>query len=404
MRHFLIFGNHPRLSLAEFKAVSTEHATPPLLIGPAALVDHEDWSGERLMQQLGGTIKLGDIKKDVPLSSLNENLLAEIIQAEPRDERIVFGLTIIGGTTAFQKNLSKLALATKRTLITAGRSVRWVTGEQNGAPTPAAVAKLGLTTGGYDLVILIHEQQAYIGLTTHVQDAGAWSMRDYGRPGRDDENGMLPPKLALMMVNLANIPNGGSLLDPFCGSGTVLMETALATSAAHIIGSDNSQTQIDMTAQNLRWLISQRILQEKDQKRFELATADARSIDLPFKNQLDAIVTEGYLGPPLTGHETLPTLQKNAEEIEKLWRDALIHLHPYLKPTGKVIAVWPAFKSSHGSERVDVTQDLEKCGYKIVNPLEGWDDTNAPILYHRAGQRVMRRIVVLAKIANNLST
>jgi len=50
-----------------------------------------------------------------------------------------------------------------------------------------------------------------------VQDINAYTKRDFGKK-RDMDTGMLPPKLAQMMINIAN--NGKqeitSLYDPFC--------------------------------------------------------------------------------------------------------------------------------------------------------------------------------------------
>ena len=61
-----------------------------------------------------------------------------------------------------------------------------------------------------------------------MQDFEQWGARDYGRPSRDAVRGMLPPKLARMMVNLepwrtVNTHALGSVLwrgdDPIGGGG-----------------------------------------------------------------------------------------------------------------------------------------------------------------------------------------
>lgn len=396
MSHFAVFGTHPRLSLAEFKAIAPAGTPAPALCGAGAVIDMEDWDGEVLMSRLGGTVKLGDVVREIPTEDLTGDVLADVIRQTPRGERIAFGLTILGGSPALHKKQEKLALDTKRILTKAGRSVRWVTSEDDKPLSPAAVAKMRLTDEGYDLVILVHGETASIGLTTHVQDADAWSLRDYGRPVRDDENGMLPPKLARMMVNLARIREGGAIFDPFCGSGTVLMEASYATHATHIIGSDLETAQVAATEKNLAWMFAQRLLREDDRPRFKTFTADVREVARHLgSTTIDAVVTEGDLGPPLTGHETKPTLEKNAKAIETLWRDALMALRPVLAKHGRVVGVWPSFKSSHGIARVDLADDLAALGFVLANPLEGWDESNDPLLYHRQGQRVMRRIFVL---------
>lgn len=394
MRHFAIFGTHPRLSLAEFQAVKPSLAAP-ILSGPAAIVEDAAWDGAVLMNRLGGTVKLGDIHVECPVAELGASHLADLLRDIPRDERIVFGLTVYGGTPAAKKRFSKLPLELKRALKEEGKSVRWVTSEGDAPLSPAAVAKLNLTTEGYDIVVIIHGETASIGLTTNVQDAEFWGERDFGRPARDDENGMLPPKLARMMVNLARIGDGDVVIDPFCGSGTVLMEAALATHAKKIIGSDIDGTQVNMTLQNNDWLIKRHILRREDEERFQLFTSDVRKAASHIREKIDAVVTEGYLGPALRGSESERALEKNAEEVTGLWKDALTALKPLLKKNARLVCIWPAMKTSHGTARVDLTADLASLGYELVNPLEGWDDTNSPLLYSREGQRVMRRIVVL---------
>jgi hypothetical protein len=54
-------------------------------------------------------------------------------------------------------------------------------------------------------------------------------------------------------------------------------------------------------------------------------------------------------------------------------------------------------KTTNGTARVDLTSDLARLGYTLSNPLNGWDDSNDPLLYARPNQRVMRRIVLLTR-------
>lgn len=394
MRHFAIFGTHPRLSLAEIKAVKP-NLDAPILSGAAGIFEDADWDGAMLMNRLGGTVKLGDIVGEYPVADLTAEQVVSLLLETPRADRVVFGLTVYGGTPAAKKRFEKLPLEIKRALKANDKSARWVTSEGDAPLSPAAVSKLKLTTEGYDIVVIIHGETASIGFTSHVQDADYWSERDFGRPARDDENGMLPPKLARMMVNLGRIGDGETLLDPFCGSGTVLMEAALATKAGHIIGSDIDAMQTEMTRQNNEWLVKRHILRREDEPRFQLATCDVRKVATHVREKIDAVVTEGYLGPALRGSESQNALDKTADEITRLWSDALTALKPLLNKGARLVCIWPAMKTSHGMARIDLTDELSSLGYELENPLGDWDASNGPLLYSREGQRVMRRIVVL---------
>lgn len=402
MKHFLVFGNHPRLSLAEYRAVRPDMTTSPILMAHGAVVEDPEWDGALLMEQLGGTVKLGDIVLSCEADALHAEDLAELCVTHPRGvegDEIAFGCSGIGGSPGVRRALEKLPLHLKRALKARGIRSRWVTSKESPALSPAAVAKLKLTTEGYDFVLLAEGKMIHVGLTTHVQNADTWSLRDYGRPIRDDENGMLPPKLARIMVNLAHVQAGQSVLDPFCGSGTVLMEAALTTQASAIIGSDLEAKQTASTEKNTDWLIAKSVLTHKDRERIRTFTADVRHIAPHLlKTQIDRVVTEGSMGPPLRGSEAQKQLDKNREMIEELWKESLRALHPVLAPDAVLVMCWPSFKTAHGLARVKLDEDLSTLGYRLLNPLRGWDETNAPLVYHREGQKVARRIVVITKV------
>lgn len=401
MQHFLVFGNHPRLSLAEFRCVK-DRLLPPIICGNAAIVQDEAWNGELLMNRLGGTVKLGDIIGNLPLETLDAEAILEVVRTYLPPHSFDFGMSLFGGGRGAKNRFHKLPIQLKKAFKHAGFSTRWVSGEHGSELSPAAVAKLKLTTHGLDLCLFAHGETIFIGKTSDVQAADAWSLRDYGRPARDDRNGMLPPKLARMMVNLANIPHQGTVLDPFCGGGTVAMEVALASDAKHIISSDVEDKQIADTLQNLAWLEEERILRTEDAGRFHTFQSDARNIGshLP-SEQVDAIITEGYLGPPLRGHERLEDIERNARAVEKLWADSLRAFYPLLSTHGRIVGIWPAYKTSQGMARVDLTDQLSFLGFRLVEPLTDWEPSHGPLLYMRPDQHVARRIVILEKTSRS---
>jgi len=380
----------------------TSHAPKPLLIGTAALVTEPVWNGQQLMRRLGGTVKLGDIIEAVSTSKLTgERLLGILPITSPlqiKGGSFNFGLTVFGS-----KALSKLPIEFKRALQSRGISSRWVTGKDGEAIAPAAVAKLQLTTKGLDVCIFVDGDMAHIGMATHVQDANAWSLRDYGRPARDMSVGMLPPKLARMMVNLATplLPLNNEygrevILDPFCGSGTILMEAALATEDTTLLGSDLQPKQVKATRSNFDWLLEKKILSTHDKQRLRVFVADAQNLSEQLKpHSIDRVVTEGTLGPPLRGHESHALLERNVKEITDLWSATLTALKPLLASKARVVCIWPAFKTTCGIARVDLEPRLTSLGYQLSDPFEGWNVPAGPLLYHRPGQKVMRRIVLL---------
>ncbi len=388
MKHFLLAGIHPELTLAEAEAVlvtKIEHR-----MGPMLFVDQTGFDGAALQERLAGVVKLGDVLFEADLENLEVKALAEQladqIDVRPRDQRVLFGLTVLGSSKDIFA-LKKLPIELKRTLQDRKRSVRWVTGD-HGEISPAAVAKLKLTTEGYDFVIGVSGKKAVVGLTTHVQNADAWSLRDFGRPFRDAKTGMLPPKLARLMINLATGDGQDlkSLLDPFCGGGTVLMEAAMMFPDARIVGSDIDSIQLGGSKENFGWLNQEGLVSLSSEP--TLFVSPAKNLERELKQTFDAIVTEGYLGEALRGHEMRPFLMKNKENVEQVWKDALPVLAKLLNPGGRLVCVWPEFVVGKEVVTTDVSGAAKSAGLTILR---------SDLKYGRADQRVVRRIIVLEK-------
>lgn len=404
MRHFLICGSHPKLSLAEAKAVIG--GEKPTLAGPMAIFDSQSWDDLLLQERLAGTVKLGEILVAIDSEQLATsnlaNKLADLIEAMPRADRVLYGLSILGGTQEQRRQIKQLPIELKKELKRRGRSSRWVTGEQ-GDLSPAAVAKLKLTSEGYDFCIGLTGDNIYIGLTTQVQNATAWSVRDYDRPFRDTRTGMLPPKLARMMVNLAvgsDAQTSDIIYDPFCGGGAVIMESLLMLPKAQVIGSDIAAKQIAGSQQNLSWLKDNGLIAPDDlQNRLKLFVAPAsKAADHLNGKIIDAIVTEGFLGKPLQGNEPQSYLEKNLREAEEVWRESLPTLAKLQATGGRLVACAPSYKTSQGKIALDLSKLAENHGYRLIDPLLDWTERVEALVYAREGQHVARQIFIFEKI------
>jgi tRNA (guanine10-N2)-dimethyltransferase len=97
----------------------------------------------------------------------------------------------------------------------------------------------------------------------------------------------LHPRLARCMVNLAGLSDSGTIIDPFCGTGGILIEAGLM--GFNTIGADVENKMVEGTKANLEhWGI----------KNYQLIQTDI--CDLPKSlaqmNEVDAIVTEPPYG------------------------------------------------------------------------------------------------------------
>lgn len=390
MTYFFILGNNPALSLAELSAV--------LPCQDGQLVNQELFVWEtdneivpdRLIKQLGGIIKIGVFTKVI----INKNDLTEAMLAicnnisKDIPGKFNFGLSNYG-----QSNLplEPIGLTLKKKLKENNISSRLVTSRTKNLSS-VVVEQNKLIGKGVEIVLASDGGKTLVGRTLAVQDFKNLSKRDFGRPARDDRSGMLPPKLAQIMINLAEIQNdNGLVLDPFCGSGTILQE-ALLMGFTNIAGTDLSTKAIADSKENIDWLKEK---YELKGYKTNIFLKNVVKLSESFKPEsVEAIVCEPYLGPQ-RGWDDMKLVKK---ELEDLYTQALREFSKILKPHGRVVMIWPMF---FGNKQIN--PDYYKFEMKCALP-ESWRalpniklTSRNTIVYGRAGQKVFREIVVLEK-------
>jgi tRNA (guanine10-N2)-dimethyltransferase len=229
-----------------------------------------------------------------------------------------------------------------------------------------------------------------IGLTEWVYSPEEFAGRDIGKPVRPRRRGLLPPKLARQMINLARTPGGVRLLDPFCGAGVVLLEGL--SMGFEVAGSDNRDEAIEQTRENLQWM--QRSSKQDLSSRVPLLKRlDVRQLSTQIAPlSYDMVVGEGDLGPPIRGALPRKAAFDFAARLEPLYVTAFAEIRTILKPGGRVSLAVPFWQPDEGDPVfLKLARRLELTGYQPVIPEKGFD----PILYRRKDQRVGRAIYVL---------
>ena len=146
----------------------------------------------------------------------------------------------------------RIGMMIKKGLTETGASVRLVLPEFNSlALASVVVTKNLLLQKGAEICILAGKDGVYTAKTIAVQDFEDSGRRDYQRPARDEKQGMIPPKVAQIMLNLSGAKTGESILDPFCGIGTIIQEGILL--GYKMLGSDINKKAIKGSEQNLEW-------------------------------------------------------------------------------------------------------------------------------------------------------
>lgn len=401
---FAELGRHPALSATELLIRSRTDGTPLALgpFGPDILLLDGPEPPSGFAGALGGTIRFGQVLETyngAPTEAQVIDAVAAAVGARIAAGKTTFGLSAAAlGPNIPLPSLPKLrawGLSVKKTLKERG-SARLITGTGR-LLSPVAVAKNGLLATGGDFLILIERSRWHLARTSFVHDFEGQAHREFDRPVANPQSGMLPVQLARVLVNLSG--KSGTLLDPFCGSGTVLGE-AMLLGWQRVIGSDISMQEVDAARANLAWLANQAGRLRPP----ELLVSSAEGLDRTIpRGTIDAIVTEPTLGPALRGRVEVSKLIKNAEDLKKLYRRALAAFRQPLKDGGRVVMVFPRFNDG----RIPTTlldKDFAAIGYKRMVPARDLPaalrtDTTPEgnLRYARADARVIREIVILVK-------
>lgn len=393
MKYFFVLGTNAALSAAEL-AAAVEIKNLRLLAADFLVAETErEINAEDLIKKLGGMIKIGRISTEISLKN-STALTAAVREIALRkqtatDSKFNFGFSDYG-TRSFDKK--DLGLKLKKYFSEKGVSSRFVISREK-TLSSVVVTQNKLIGKGIEIVLAADGDQVLIGETLTVQPFKDLSRRDFGRPARDDLSGMLPPKLAQIMINLAQINSENAvIIDPFCGSGTILSEAALM-GYKNLFGSDISFKAVEDTRKNLSWI---KELYKINDCRVKLAVKNATDLSKFIKSgYAEAIITEPFLGPQ-RGMIAFKNVISNLEELYSL---ALSEFRKVLKPQGRVVMIWPLFYGQKPiTPRYDGFKILDMIPEDLQNSQFIKKNSRPTIIYGRAGQKVYREIVVLEKI------
>ena len=363
MKYLAVLGRQPEISIAELSAlfhnvrqISTNLATFDTDTPPS-------------IDRLGGTIKLAEKITESPSSFLS-NI---------DNKKIVFGLSDYSAHASARSTFTE-SLKLKKILTRHGHSVRVITSKSPVLPTATSLHNglSGKNPHKFELIKFKNEWYQVIG----IQDIDAYTARDQARPARDAKVGMLPPKLAQILINLCGpLPAGSRILDPFCGTGVVLQEAFLM--GYHPYGTDINPRMAEYSKKNLAWL-------RKDGD-YSISVGDATSFT--WQQPIDAVACETYLGRPMSSIPTDIDLKREKQFCEEIILGFLKNLAPQIKKDTPVVIAVPAWlASNHTYSRLLILDLLENMGYNVSNT------SREGLLYHRDDQIVARDIIIMRKI------
>lgn len=384
----LLLGRQPALGMAEAESLFGATALHP--IGKQGVI--VDLSPDTLpFDRLGGSMRAAKVLTYIDTTDwdkLESYLLTEL----PKhtcclpEGKIKLGLSTYG-LRVTERRLNATGLALKKAVKQDGRSVRVVPNKSPELNTAQVIHNQLLSSTGMELILLRDGNRTLLAQTTRIQDIDAYAARDQARPARDARVGMLPPKLAQIIVNLANPPAGGTVLDPFCGTGVLLQEAALMGFATY--GTDLEPRMIDYSQTNLTWLTERHALKYPQS---DLAVGDATTYQ--WEKSIDAVACETYLGKPFSTAPPLKVLSPIMDEVDQIHRKFLQNVARQTKPGLRLCIAVPAWHTKSGVQHLKMLDSLEELGYNRISFVHA---EAKDLIYHRDNQIVGRELVTLIR-------
>ena len=393
MKYVAIAGRQPLISLAEIQALYDKAAR---LVDKKLVFFEINEDGEENISpdvnRLGGSLKLGKFF-DTDFSKL-----AKFLATAHPEGKITLGISDFSKQK--KSGLAKQkSMELKRNLARMGRSARVITSnEPEISSATAHHNQLGEKAGCFEIFLI--DREIYLSLGT--QNITAYTERDQARPARDAKVGMLPPKLAQILINLCGkLPEEARVLDPFCGTGVVLQEAAIMGYVPY--GTDLNERMVEYSKKNLSWLFNEHnqkrfkilpdLIQKKDQILNAISVGDATSFT--WEGEIDAVAFEGYLGAPMSKPPVDIKFKTEKAKCREIAIGFLKNITPQIKSGTPVVMALPAWLRENGKYAgLNILDEIQEMGYNF----EKFQDlSQSDLLYYREGQIVAREIIVIRK-------
>jgi len=392
-KYLFILGRNPVLSRTELLNFCDEvqyDRTQKLFIGENLKFENPrdlPKSPEQIfLDRCGGVLRFGEIvQKDC---KTEDEVCSTIFEQMPNtkfDQKEKIAVSYFGSNKKFLPSfLPKL----KAFLAQKKCSIR-IENMNSQNMTSGQIFDRKLLKKGNEFLIYETDGGFTLARTVANQNLRNYVLRDRKKPFRDAKMGMLPPKLGQTLINLANPDFSQTIIDPFCGSGTICAEAAIL--GFSVIGTDLNTKFVQGTQENFKFLAEKFRFEESMGNFF-----DSEAIAFPFTNYGNAvIVTEGYLGTNFESEREMSVdkIDESSSQILRIWGDIFAKLEETkIKTAVLCLPAWN-FQGRSISISKKLFAKIIKNNY-IPRALFGGQNT---FLYERPGAFVAREICVLER-------
>lgn len=386
-----LLGRQPQLGMAELESIYGANNVA-WFSKESAIINTSSLS----LKRLGGSLKAGKVVDELTgdWSAASKKIIAKYTNEwQSLNHKITLGISAYGFDIS-AREVQKIGLILKTNFKKADSSLRLIPNTNAALNTATSHHnKLGLSSNKVELIVVKNsDKKIIIAESSGAQNITALAKRDQKRPKRDARVGMLPPKLAQIIVNLAvnnhhDNERNFVVLDPFCGTGVILQEAALMDYAVY--GTDLADKMIEYSQTNLEWLARTHHLTINS----KLHQGDATKT--VWQMPINAIASEAYLGQPFNAPPSRVKLAEVSHNCNQIITGFLKNISSQIKSGTPLCLAVPAWRDQNGQfTHLPLINQLDKLGYthrKFKNVK------NSDLIYYRENQVVARQLLVLSK-------
>jgi tRNA G10 N-methylase Trm11 len=343
----------------------------------------------RIIRDLGGIIKIGYMNltlnsqqvKDAYIKH-NKQAVKQVTEALRKsgiveqiakytEGKAFFGVSVYLEEDQLKSRAGEiqrlLGSAIKDELTKQGRTSRFMgfSNKSQSQLSHVEVIKKNLVEKKSEILFCIGKETSWIATTIAVHDPFEFQKRDIYKPRQRKIFGM-PPRIAKIMLNLSCCTEGKTLLDAFCGVGTVLQEALLLK--AQVVGTDINTWCVKAAEDNMEWLTREYELRNAD---YRVVQSDVNILSRKIgKEAIDCVVSEPDLGPALRQIPTTPYAKKIIDKLTPLFFRFVEESYKILRPGGKLVVVTPYIVTrSEQIVTMPIGEKAENANFVRVKPF-----------------------------------
>lgn len=335
---------------------------------------------DEIFQRLGGFVRFGEVIDDL------DSFLIPYFESK----KVTYGISILGQSNLSIKDVQRLANEIKRGFRASKIGVRFILPKQREL-NAAQLFNNKVLENGFELCIFQYNNENMYGKTLGIQDIYSFVKRDTQRPGVDYEMGVLPQKLARIMCNLTALREG-IIWDPFCGSGTILMEAAVL--GFDILGTDIDLMALDSLSKNIQWLSKENLITDTKYNVFQL---DINKVERKVlkdlkRTSINAIVCEPFMGRPQMKLLTEFQAKELIADVTKLYNSFFNVINQITSKGFKIVLILPSYRTRKGWIDINISQFIDK-KWEVLNRKYSKGD----LKWKRINSIIARNIFILEK-------